>query len=65
MANCTDCNKHMKPIFQDGNDYFYMTCDTCLSDCCPDCCEHDDDTGETKCNNCMMQDALKKHDIHV
>lgn len=54
-ARCTSCSKRIRPIFKataDPLDWFFLTCDTCLDDFCPKCCEVDSNTGKCLCYTC-------------
>ncbi len=65
MAQCSDCNKRLKPTDIIQGERFYHECDWCLQEFCDNCCERDDDTGLTKCNSCIEQAVIDKNNGRV
>ncbi len=51
---CDECGKRIKPTFKatsDPLDWFFLTCDTCMEEFCPKCCDVDDN-GICQCYTC-------------
>ena len=65
MANCSDCGKRIKSIFQDGKDYFYKECHVCNQYVCDDCSDYDDDTGESICLYCITDKLIQEKKITI
>ncbi len=58
MAQCSDCNKRLKPMAIIQGERFYYECDWCLEEFCDNCCTVDEDTGLCKCNTCAEQEII-------
>ena len=58
---CSDCNKQVKSIWDDGYSFFYRECDTCHQIVCENCSDMDD--GVVECLYCITERLIKEGKI--